>query len=141
VKPWPDNCPVCGDELPPRGARRLYVPWRRGFRRVHAGACAEAIEAQGVLDLAPPKPRPALVEVWAVRYRAALAAYPVELSREALDRFVARHRLLVPALQERGVGEEDVERARERREELVRYARWYLAHAREYSGWPGQVLA
>lgn len=49
---WPRICPVCGDELPERGNRRRYVSWKRGFRLVHDGACAQAIDAQGVLELA-----------------------------------------------------------------------------------------
>lgn len=48
---WPRMCPVCRRELPERGNRRRYVPWLLGFRLVHAGACADAIDAQGVLEL------------------------------------------------------------------------------------------
>lgn len=48
---WPQVCPVCREELPERGNRRVYVPWKRGFRLVHVGACFDAIDAQGVLDL------------------------------------------------------------------------------------------
>jgi hypothetical protein len=53
---WTRICPVCREELPERGNRRRYVPWKRGFRLVHAGACAEAIDAQGVLELEQRKP-------------------------------------------------------------------------------------
>lgn len=48
---WPRICPVCREELPERGNRRVYVPWKRGFRLVHAGKCFDAIDAQGVLEL------------------------------------------------------------------------------------------
>jgi hypothetical protein len=53
---WPRHCPVCRRELPERGNSRRYVPWVSppGFKLVHAGACAEAIDAQGVLDLERP---------------------------------------------------------------------------------------
>lgn len=52
---WPTICPVCREELPERGNRRLHVPGR-GLRLVHAGSCAEQVEAQGVLDLTSPPP-------------------------------------------------------------------------------------
>lgn len=54
---WSVNCPVCLEPLPERGNRRVYVPWKRAFKLVHDGACADAIDAQGVLDLTPPKRR------------------------------------------------------------------------------------
>lgn len=57
---WTRVCPVCGVELPERGNRRLYVPWRRGYRLVHAGVCADQVEAQGVLELAG---KPEVVDV------------------------------------------------------------------------------
>lgn len=47
---WPRICPICREELPERGNRRVYVPWKLGYRLVHAGACADVIDAQGVLD-------------------------------------------------------------------------------------------
>lgn len=55
---WPSKCPVCEEELPARGNRRVYVPWKRGFRLVHVGACFEAIDSQGVLDLEPKREQP-----------------------------------------------------------------------------------
>lgn len=47
---WPLVCPVCREPLPERGNRRVRIPWEGGrLRLVHAGACAEAVEAQGAL--------------------------------------------------------------------------------------------
>jgi hypothetical protein len=42
-------CPVCNEEVPEQGFRRVRIPWKGGRRmRVHA-ACAPEVEAQGIL--------------------------------------------------------------------------------------------
>lgn len=56
---WPRICPVCRQELPESGNRRVYVPWKRGFRLVHAGDCFERVDAQLVLEPAPVMQKPA----------------------------------------------------------------------------------
>ncbi len=69
---WVRLCPACGEELPDRGNRRLRVPGRPGWRLVHAGGCAERIEAQLVLDTAPQPSRVDVVQRVKVRRMAQL---------------------------------------------------------------------
>jgi hypothetical protein len=78
----PRICPVCRQELPERGNRRRYVPWKRGFRLVHAGACADAIDAQGLLDL----DRPVEWETPTLQLMRRLAEFTLGLPLEELPR-------------------------------------------------------
>jgi hypothetical protein len=94
---WPRKCPVCRLELPERGNSRRYVPWRRGFRLVHAGACAAAIDAQGVLELDRQPDRVDVVTLVRVRRLAQLLGRENErgeLARQPLERVTALMRRL-----------------------------------------------
>ena len=53
--PWPPVCPVCSEELPERGNRRLPIPWLGGRVRLVHAACAPLVDAQGQLS---PEPEP-----------------------------------------------------------------------------------
>jgi len=143
---WPRLCPVCGDELPTRGNRRLRVPGSR-LRLVHAGACAEAIEAQTILDLEPPAGMPTLERavrlsrrwyVVAKRIRAELQQEVVHRAPEAIEAMlaVARHAVLAERKRVLVRGEE-VDLAQRRLyygPQLVEIARRAIAHERQVCG-------
>jgi hypothetical protein len=135
VSLWPSICPVCREELPERGNRRLYVPWKRGFRLVHAGACADAIDAQGVLDLE--RRQPELVDALTlVRARRSVQRLldrdqPAEHTREELLAIV---RSKVKALLDHHLaGDEGAEQLNRSPEQLRKLVDRVLAHGREVS--------
>lgn len=134
---WPRICPVCGDELPERGNRRVYVPWKRGYRLVHAGACFDAIDAQGVLAVTPVNEKPRLLDpVLLVRARARVEALlarhePVKHTPEDLAAIACER---VACFQEQFVrdqGPEEIDRLYQHAAQLVDRL---LVHAREVSG-------
>lgn len=138
---WPVKCPVCGEELPETGNRRVYVTWKRGFRLVHADDCAGLIEAQGVLTFAQPKPEP-LSPVLLVRARARVKALlerdellkhsPEELTAIACLRVARFEKQLV-----RDESPEELDRLHQHALELVNR----VLHAPEYSDPTGRLLA
>lgn len=134
---WPRTCPVCLAELPETGNRRVYVPWKRGYRLVHAGECFDAIDAQQVLEattVVNEKPRrvdPVLLVRCRARVQALLERYePLEHTREELT---AIARLRVARLDQPLVRDESPEQL----ERLCHHARQLvdrvLAHGREVS--------
>jgi hypothetical protein len=132
---WPRKCPVCREELPERGNRRVYVSWKRGYRLVHAGACCDAIKAQGVLELE--RRQPDVVDaVTLVRARAAVQHLfdrdqPAQHTREYLLA-LARSRVLA-LLSEKFVGDEGPEDLDRSPEQLRKFVDRVLAHRPEVS--------
>jgi hypothetical protein len=131
---WPRKCPVCREELPERGNRRVRVPGRRGWSLVHAGACAAAIDAQGVLDLAG---KPYAVEpVLLVRARRAVQRVfdlyePAQYATEEL--FALRRRLDVALDDEELPGDVGLQQLDRSPQQLRKLVDRVLAHRPEVS--------
>ena len=53
---WTLICPVCREELPERGNRRVRIPWLSGRLKLVHDACAPLVVAQGVLESPPVTP-------------------------------------------------------------------------------------
>lgn len=139
---WTVKCAVCGEELPERGNRRVYVPWKRGFRLVHADDCAGLIEAQGVLDITPPKVKP-LSPVQVMRARARVKAL-LELGdpiKHAPEDLATIARLRVARLDQQLVRDEGPEELQRLRQDAVERLRRLLAHAAKSAGQPGRLFA
>jgi hypothetical protein len=132
---WPRKCPVCRQELPERGNARRYVPWCRGFRLVHADACAAAIDAQGVLELDRRKAE-VVDPVTLVRARAAIQRLldrdqPVEHTLEHLIALACERVTLLAQKLVRDESADDLNRSPEQLRQLVDRV---LAHRPEVSG-------
>lgn len=132
---WPRTCPVCRQELPERGNRRVYVPWKRGFRLVHAGACFDAIDAQGVLETTPAKPKP-LDPLQAVRARSCVEALlqrhePLKHTRQKLTAIACRR---VVRLQEEFVRDEGPDQLERLQQHAAQLVHRFFGHDPEVSG-------
>lgn len=134
---WPRICPVCRLELPERGNRRVYVPWKRGYRLVHAGECFQAIDAQGVLAVTAVNEKPQLLDsVTLVRARARVEALlarhePLKHTTEDLAAIACERVARFQKQLIRDQGPDELERLHQHAAQLVNR---FLAHAREVSG-------
>ena len=130
---WPRTCPVCRQQLPERGNRRVRVPGYSGWRLVHDGACFEAIDAQAVLDL-DAKPRATFDPVVLARMRRLarqLRTDRVQLVHGTLEDLVAVARAAVARLYQPLVREEAEKAVERRREQMLELAHRYAFHERE----------
>lgn len=130
---WERLCPVCGDPLPGRGNRRLYVPGKKGLKLVHAGACAETVEAQLVFE--PPSRKPIspvlLVKARRLVERLLEDDKPTEHTRENLLAIALRARA---ALLDQELGpEERSERIQYTPEQLRQFVDRVFRHDSEVS--------
>lgn len=136
---WPRKCPVCREELPERGNRRVRVPGRSGWALVHAGECFDLVDAQGVLEFVPSAAGLSALE--AVRARARVEALlqryePVKHTREQLAVIACAR---VARLQQQFVGDESTEQFKRLHQHALKLVQRVLVHDGEVSG-PGRTV-
>ena len=138
---WPRICPVCRQELPRTGNRRVRLPWRPGWALVHAGDCYDQVAAQGMLDLdRKPEPLSPLLQVRArTRVQALLQRHePIKHTAEQLTAIAC---LRVVRLQEQLVRDESAKQLEHLDQHALDLVNRLLSHDRRVSGSPRTVVA